>query len=88
MHAYLVIELKVGLSSEEHADVGSLMSCMREYPGLREPAVRIAGEDVICALEQVGERQVALGEQKVCSRSTMLFKVHGGQKLYYGARRT
>jgi len=45
------------------------MSCMLEYPGLREPAMRFAARDVVCVVGQPGEAQATPGEQKVWSQS-------------------
>ena len=88
MHAYLATERGATVLSEGHAEVGCLMSCMLEYPGLREPAVRFAVKDAVCVVENPGEQQAAPGEQKVWSQSEMLSEVHGGRKLHWGARRT
>jgi len=65
MHAYLAAVRGVTVLSEGHAEVGCLMSCLLEYPGLREPVVRFAAKDVVCVVEHPGEQQEALGEQKV-----------------------
>ena len=42
MHVYLATERGVSLLSEGHAEMGCLISCMLEYRGFREPAVKFA----------------------------------------------
>jgi len=61
MHAHLAEGRGVIRLSEGHAEVGCLMSCMLEYPGLREPVVRFEVRDVVCVVEHLGEQQEAPG---------------------------
>ena len=66
MHAYVYSE-KLAFLSAEHGDIGCLMGCMLEYPGMREPTVHFAeGHNLICAAEHTD-----LPEQKVWTAEEM-----------------
>ena len=70
------------------------MSCILEYPGLREPKVSFQdSETMVYALasnndEPVAQDGVHQPPQKVWQPDEMLREVHGGRKLHFGARRT
>ena len=60
MHAYLASERVMSILSAEHADVSCLMSCILEYPGLREPKVSFQDpENMVYALASNNDEPVA-----------------------------
>jgi len=83
MHAYLSSERGLCMMSEEHGDIGCLMSCLLALKEEDEVlnSVHVHFSDVFEV------RQEGNPERVVMTFDEMFKQVYGGRKLHFGARR-
>ena len=84
MHAYLSSERALCMMTEEHGDIGCLMSCLLALT--QEDEVLTSAHVHFSDVFEV--RQGGDPERVVLTFDEMFKQVHGGRKLHFGARRT